>query len=157
MSLRTWIIGLLSRNQGRQLTEFEVLTAKNNGTTLDAIDRAVATKQLKCNHKKGGRAVVRLGRVEFTNGTGSNYAVRKHQIMNGDFWVDCLRCGKKWRPPIRSEYKNDREFYKAVEEYQTAVDYETNNSTSTSLQFSFALNGSRDAGYEYVRKQLANS
>jgi hypothetical protein len=144
----------------RLLSAEEILSAKSKGCTLDAIDRESATQQTKCNHLKGG--VVESLSVEAINhalshGTDHRYAVIKHQHFNGDIWVSCTRCGRKWKPPIRSEYKNDREFYKAVEEYKVAVDFKTDNKMSTSLQFQFWLDGNCSAGHEYVRKQMANS
>jgi hypothetical protein len=58
---------------------------------------------------------------------------------------------------MRSDYRNERAFYRAIEEYEAAVNFPTNNTMSTSIQCAFRLNGSHDAGLEYVRKQLANS
>lgn len=157
MRIRQWIINLLSRGMGRRLTEYEVETAKMQGNVLDAEDRARATYQSKCTHKKGGFWRPRDKGVVYTQGSGSQYAVIKHQHINGDFWIRCLRCGRTWKPPIRADYRNEREFYRAIEEYEAAKNFETNNSTSTSIQCSFRLNGSYDAGLEYIRKQLANS
>ena len=151
------IIELLSRGLGRRLTEQEIETAKIQGNVLDAEDRARATFQSKCNHKKGGIWTRKDGKLTFRSACSNQYSVMKHQHMNGDIWVRCLRCGRQWKPPIRADFRDERFFYRALEEYETAVNFETNNTMSTSVQCSFILNGSRDAGHEYVRKQLANS
>jgi hypothetical protein len=151
------IINFLSRYTGRQLTEFEKLVATNNGYALDGIKRAEATKQAHCTHRKGGYVRKDDSGNIVLNGTGHQYAVIKHQHLNGDMWVECLRCGRKWKPPLRSDFRSDRSFYEAVTDYEEAVAFETNNVTSTSIQFGFRLNGSRTAGHEFVRKQMANS
>lgn len=135
--------------------------AKNAGCVIDAYDRERATNQTQCNHRKGGSVPMQGDSAEIKfgldHGNATQYAVIKHMHLHGDVWVECLRCGRKWKPPIRSEYETEREFYKAIEEYQKAVDFPTNNVTSSSLQFRFALGKNVPAGNEYVRKQLANS
>jgi hypothetical protein len=139
-------------------TPREIAIAKEFGCVLDAEGRAIATKQAKCNHIKGGIwRRISSDRVDFTPGSSGQYAVIKHKHIHGDVWVECLRCGRKWKPPMRKEFKTDREFYKAVEEYEQAVNFPTNNISSSSVICQFRLNGSVDAGTEYVRKQLANS
>jgi len=157
MRIRQWLINLLSRGLGRQLTKREIEHAKVIGNVLDSESRKLATDQSKCSHKKGGVWGKKDGKMTFRSTSSSRYAVMKHQHMNGDVWVRCLRCGKTWKPPIKSDYWNEQSFYRAIEEYETAVAFETNNTMSTSLQCSFRLNGNSDAGLEYVRKQLANS
>jgi len=98
-----------------------------------------------------------IGRA-LRNGNSSQwYAVIKHQHINQDLWVRCQRCGKTWKPPIRASYPTDREFYRAVDEYEWACKLPTNNVTSRSVLCKFRLAGSVDAGTEYVRRQMANS
>jgi hypothetical protein len=146
----------------KQLSAQQVADAKCRGNEIDAYDREKAKIQSKCTHKKGGWVPMQGSSDEIRQalskgGNGSQYAVFKHQHIPGDIWVECLRCGKKWKPPIRTEYETEREFYRAVEEYEKAISFETNNHTSTSVLCQFRLNRSLDAGTEYVRKQLATS
>lgn len=135
--------------------------ARTHGLLVDAEERAIATYRAKCNHHKGGWVKLTSTSQELADailkGDATQYAVIKHQHVNGDIWVSCIRCGKKWKPPIRSDYRTDREYFRAVEEYEQAKEFPTNNRMSTSVQCRFELKGSLDAGHEYVRKQMANS
>jgi len=105
-----------------------------------------------CTHKKGGMASARsLGVLSF-GGNSQYYAVIKHQMINGDIWVRCLRCGRTWAPPVEKNYffnakghsvapvdgRFDKvRFEKAIEDYRRATMFETNNSMSTSVQCRF--------------------
>lgn len=139
-------------------------------------DRAIREKQLKedresqglairqqdstdnyrfsvCTHRKGGTVSNRDARVLSTGGNSNQYAIIKHQMVNGDIWVRCLRCGKTWAPPVeRNFFFNDKglkvapadgtfdkaKFAQAVEDYRRATMFETNNSMSTSVQCRFS-------------------
>jgi hypothetical protein len=105
-----------------------------------------------CTHRKGGKVNARDNRVLHTGGNGEQFAVIKHQMINGDIWVRCLRCGKTWNPPVEKNFFfdakgrnvapadgsfNKAKFDKAVEQYETAVMYPTGNSMSTSVQCRF--------------------
>lgn len=107
-----------------------------------------------CTHKKGGLVSPRDQRVLTTGGNAAQYAVMKHQMINGDIWVRCLRCGRTWAPPIEKNFfynaagRNvapmdgtfDRaRFEKAQAEYNKATQFETNNSTSGSVQCRFSV------------------
>jgi hypothetical protein len=107
---------------------------------------------MHCTHRKGGMASHRDVRVLSQGGNAPQYAVIKHQMINGDIWVRCLRCGRTWAPPVeknfyfdakgRSVAMQDGEFDKArfnaaVEEYKRATMFETNNSMSSSVQCRF--------------------
>jgi hypothetical protein len=115
----------------------------------DAIDKY---QQNKCTHRKGGTASSRDITVLATGGNSNQYAVIKHQMINGDIWVRCLRCGKTWAPPVERNFFFDEtkrsvspadgvfdknRFAAAVEDYKRAVMFETNNSMSTSVQCRF--------------------
>jgi hypothetical protein len=115
----------------------------------DAIDKY---QQNKCTHRKGGTASSRDITVLATGGNSNQYAVIKHQMINGDIWVRCLRCGKTWAPPVERNFFFDEtgrsvspadgvfskeRFVAAVEEYKKATMFETNNSMSTSVQCRF--------------------
>jgi hypothetical protein len=106
-----------------------------------------------CTHKKGGLVSPRDQRVLSTGGNAAQFAVMKHQMINGDIWVRCLRCGKTWNPPIEKNFffnekgrqvapadgTFDRTKYeKAIEEYKRATMFETNNSMSSSVQCRFS-------------------
>lgn len=158
-TLRKLLVYLIEYIDGIQIQEFQRRMAEANGEMLDMIDQERASYQNRCNHMKGG--VVRPSKNSkdiaegLLHGNGSQYSVRKHMMMNRDVWVDCLRCGMKWRPPVRAEFKTDREFYKAVEEYDRAVAFPTNNVMSSSIlcQFTDRKTG-RDANGT-VRKMYA--
>jgi len=105
-------------------------------------------KQNACTHRKGGVVSERDLHVLHTGGNGSQYAVIKHQMINGDMWIRCLRCGKTWLPPVKDNfYFNEKgkcvapkdgkfsqeRFEKAQQEYIKAMQFETNNSPSASV------------------------
>jgi hypothetical protein len=124
-----------------------------NGQVLDnnlAQRRAV---QEQCNHRKGGN-----GLEGFASGQGDDpqYAVLKHQFLNSDVWVRCLRCGKWWKPPVESSFYFDargrevaskdgkfdaEKFAQAKAEYAIALKFPTRNSMSGSYQFKFSDGG----------------
>lgn len=106
-----------------------------------------------CTHRKGGVVTPRDMRVLSTGGNKEQFAVMKHQMINGDIWVRCLRCGKTWSPPVEKNfYFNEREvqvapqdgefdrvkFDKAQKDYLEATMLNTNNSMSTSVQCRFS-------------------
>jgi hypothetical protein len=152
----------------KMITEQQYLDAKMHGYVLDLTERVILTGQTKCNHRKGGVIVraVKDGTDELVTtsrekiaqclnkGTASQYSVMKHQMMNGDWRIRCTRCGKTWTAPIRQEYRNDREFWAALEDYEKAVNYPTNNVSSTSLQFRWRYRDGSD-GSEVPRKAMA--
>lgn len=119
-----------------------------NGATLKQLADGDHIAQSRCNHKKGGNGV---NGVIGGQGDDSQYAVLKHIFANGDMWIRCLRCGKTWKPPVKSQYKNERDFLLAEVDYKTAVNFQTRNVTSGSVQFRFSDNG------EYYRQVTANS
>jgi hypothetical protein len=136
---------------GIQITERQLEMARMLGDTLTRMNATQKGLEGQCSHRKGG--MVRLAgsresiRRGLNSGTGSQYAVRKHQMMNGDIWVDCLRCGKKWRPPVVENFTRKNFFgftvldgaayAAALDEYNTAVKFETNNYMSGSVQCRF--------------------
>jgi hypothetical protein len=129
-----------------------------------------------CTHKKGGVVQPRDMRVLSTGGNGQQYAVIKHQMINGDIWVRCLRCGKTWNPPVKDKFYFDKSgkqvpvligtfdaerFKKAVLEYQRATQFETNNTMSGSVQVRFSRFDEKseqwvDAASDY-REAIANT
>lgn len=126
-----------------------------NGQTLNQNSAAKKAGQQRCNHRKGGN-----GQEGIAKGKGDDpqYAVLKHQMMNGDIWVRCLRCAKTWKPPVKESYYFDstgknvgfadpagkfsqQAFDEALREYQEAVEFPTRNIMSGSVQFRFSDNG----------------
>lgn len=114
-----------------------------NGATLKQIQANDTMSQNRCNHKKGGNGAqgVVLGQ-----GDDSQFSVYKHTFANGDTWVRCLRCGKTWKPPLKSVYAAETDYLKAFVEYQTALNFQTRNVPSSSVAFRFSDNG------EYYRQ-----
>ena len=105
-----------------------------------------------CTHKKGGNVSPTDMKVLHFGGNKEQYAVLKHMMINGDIWVLCLRCGKTWKPPVETSFFFDEKgqncapqdgkfdkvkFEKAQFEYMQAVNFNTNNSMSASVQCRF--------------------
>lgn len=152
-----WLIEVIDR--GKQISEYQRMTAEMHGDCLESIDLATKVYQSGCNHRKGGSVNSKMNSSQLAaalqKGTNSSYCVMKHQIMNGDIWVWCTRCGKKWKPPIREDFKKEKHYLAAVAEYKEAVNFETNNAMSTSLQFRFADRKTGRDATETVRKMMA--
>jgi hypothetical protein len=130
-----------------------------------------------CTHRKGGMASSRDIRCLTRGGNDAGqYAVIKHQMINGDIWVRCLRCSKTWTPPVEINfYFNERgvrvapqdgtfskeAFKKAQQEYIEAVNFPTRNSMSGSVQCRFyyvdAETGKQIDGADKYRENVANS
>jgi hypothetical protein len=123
------------------------------GRTFAQQDATDAYRYRICTHKKGGIVTPRDMRVLTTGGNNIQYAIMKHQMINGDIWVRCLRCGKTWAPPVESNFFFDRagaqvapvdgtfdraKFERARDEYIRATMFETNNSMSGSVQCRFS-------------------
>ena len=112
--------------------------SKTNGATLSALAANAKKTQNRCNHKKGGNGI-----PGYVGGQGndSHYAVMKHTMCWGDVWVRCMRCGKTWKPPVRKFYESEEEYLKDYVEYQAALNFQTNNTGSSSYQFRYSDNG----------------
>src|ERR1035437_3816446 len=106
-----------------------------------------------CTHKKGGVVSQRNMQVLSTGGNSIQYAVLKHQMINGDMWVRCLRCGRTWLPPVKGNFYfnakgkqvapkdgtyDEVKFNETMLAYKRAVNFETNNSPSGSVQCRFS-------------------
>ncbi len=119
------------------------------GRTLAQQRRDDEAKQSVCTHKKGGIVSQRDMSVLSKGGNSQYYAVIKHQMINGDMWVRCLRCAKTWTPPVKENFYfsktgkvvvavkdgtfDEVKFAKACEEYTRACSFETNNTPSGSV------------------------
>jgi hypothetical protein len=126
---------------------------EQQGKVFAAQKREDDAKQNACTHKKGGVVSQRNLQVLSTGGNSPQYAVIKHQMINGDFWVRCLRCGKTWLPPVKDNFYfnakgkqvapvdgtfSQEKFSKAEADYRTAVAFETNNTSSGSVICKFS-------------------
>jgi hypothetical protein len=121
-------------------------TSLTNGATLKQLAQNELAVQKRCNHKKGGNGVAGIIGGQ---GDSPDYAVIKHTFCNGDMWVRCQRCGKTWKPPLLSQYKTVEEYNAASAQYETAKEFQTKNTSSSSTQFRFSDNG---AYYREVTK-----
>lgn len=113
-------------------------TSVTNGETLKANAAEKQKVQKRCNHRKGGN-----GAAGVVGGQGDSldFAVIKHVMLNSDTWIRCQRCGKSWKPPVRNMFASDELYLAAVADYETAKNFPTKNSTSSSYQFRFSDNG----------------
>jgi hypothetical protein len=69
---------------------------------MRAIQMELARRQARqrgCSHRKGG--VAERGAKELPNGTDGVFALLKHQLPSGDWWILCQRCGGEWYPEDR--------------------------------------------------------
>jgi hypothetical protein len=126
---------------------------EQQGKVFTAQRREDDAKQSACTHKKGGVVSQRNLQVLSTGGNSPQYAVIKHQMINGDIWIRCLRCGKTWLPPVKDNYYFNakgkqvapvdgefsvEKFTAAEKAYREAVGFETNNTTSGSVICKFS-------------------
>ena len=126
---------------------------EQQGRTFAQQDATDAYRYRICTHKKGGIVTPRDMRVLTTGGNNVQYAIMKHQMINGDIWVRCLRCGNTWAPPVEKNFFFDAKgkqvapqdgtfdkarFEQAREVYLRATMFETNNSMSGSVQCRFS-------------------
>jgi hypothetical protein len=131
----------------------KAMDREQQGKVFAAQKREDDAKQSACTHKKGGVVSQRNLQVLSTGGNSPQYAVIKHQMINGDFWVRCLRCGKTWLPPVKDNYYfnekgkvvapvdgtfSQEKFDAAVSAYRVAVAFETNNTASGSVICKFS-------------------
>jgi hypothetical protein len=124
---------------------------KSQGRTFAQDDATDRYKWSVCTHRKGGVVSARDMRALTTGGSEDQYAVIKHQMINGDIWVRCMRCGKTWSPPVESNfYFRDGKmvapvdgvfdkdaFTQAQKDYMVACQFPTRNSMSGSVQCRF--------------------
>lgn len=139
---------LAERELKRETNRQKALT---NGQTLKQIESNEKAHQKKCNHRKGGNGAAG---VVGGKGDSTDYAVIKHTFAHGDTWVRCQRCGKTWKPPVKSQYTNsetskfdDYGFESAMRIYENALEFQTKNITSAGVPFRFSDDG------EHYREQ----
>jgi len=103
--------------------------------------------QERCNHRKGGNGAQGLLTGQ---GDSSDYAVIKHMMANGDWWIHCLRCHKWWIPPMESDFETAAGYEGAFKEYQAALNFPTKNIPSKSVTFGWG----KGVGKSYFREQM---
>lgn len=144
---------LRSQIADRELTDKQaMLDRASQGKTFAQQDATDKYNWGVCTHRKGGTASSRDVRCLTTGGNDAGqFAVIKHQMINGDIWVRCLRCARTWMPPVEKNFyfKNgvivaqadgtfDRAAFDAARaEYKLAVAFPTRNSMSGSVQCRF--------------------
>lgn len=124
------------------------MKARTNGQTIAQINRDKKIVQERCTHRKGGEGA---HGVIGGQGMSEYYAIFKHTMANGDMWITCLRCGKRWKPPVRSAYTTQAQFDAALAEYELAKRFLTTNKPSGSSMFKWSDDG------DYYRQLTANS
>lgn len=145
---------LKARLAEREIQEKQIQEDRASQGRTFAQQEATDTYRFRiCTHRKGGNVTTRDMRVLSTGGNNVQYAIMKHQMINGDIWVRCLRCGKTWAPPVEINFFFDAagkrvapqdgnfdrvKFERAREEYERATMMETNNSMSGSVQCRFS-------------------
>jgi hypothetical protein len=142
------IVDLNERLQERQVQrENKLQRSITNGQTLIQLRNIKKQVQNRCNHRKGGNGAEG---VIGGQGDDNQYAVLKHKFANSDTWVRCLRCGKTWKPPVRTPKYGppltEEEYIKQYTEYQTALQFPTRNVPSGGITFGFSDQG------EYYRE-----
>jgi hypothetical protein len=117
--------------RAKQQNLLDQTRAKSMATRQFLAQRAAI--QAHCNHRKGGQGVPAVIHGE---GTSAMYAVAKHMLPNGLWWVLCTRCGKEWHPENPFNVENGRIVpVKATPGWQEAVNYPTDNTPSRSSTF----------------------
>ena len=171
------IKSLKSNIADRELSDKQAqLDRQQQGQTFAQQDATDRYNWSQCTHRKGGMASARDVRCLTTGGNDAGqYAVIKHQMINGDIWVRCLRCGKTWSPPIERNFffrngvvvaQQDGTFDKvkfeaAKVEYMQAVQFPTRNGTSGSVQCRFSTydpqSGKQVDAADIYRERLAST
>lgn len=168
---------LRSRISDREIKEKQVQEDRaQQGRTFAQMKATDEYRFKVCTHRKGGVVTPRDTRVLTTGGNKEQFAVIKHQMINGDIWVRCLRCGKTWSPPVEKNFFFDRagrqvapqdgdfnraKFEQAEVDYIQATMFNTNNSMSTSVQCRFSTfdreSGKLIDAADIYRENLSNT
>jgi len=125
---------LISKQQERE--------AQDRGVCLEETALVTARRRLTCTHRKGGTitnlaAPLATISKQLLSGDSCQFAVIKHQLMNGDWFIRCMRCGTKWVRPIRKQYKTELDYLLAVKEYDDMVKCPTSGASSGSILVRF--------------------
>lgn len=88
-------------------------------------------------------------------GNDVNYSVIKHTLPTNQKFIRCTRCGKTWKPvsPLDFDMKSatGKAAYEAAKaEYQRAVDFNTDNSESSSITFQHTSDDNNVTAQKFV-------
>jgi hypothetical protein len=108
----------------------KIARARINGHTLEALKLARNKIQSNCNHRKGGMMDFEVG-IFPGDGDDPQFALAKHQLPDGSWFIKCLRCGKEWKEGDIN--------------YERALNAPTRNVSSTSIQFMTQSRHDREA------------
>lgn len=126
-----------------------------NGRELVKTARDQELVQKSCAHRKGGRGGVPGGLLK---GTDVNYSVIKHVLPINQMWIRCTRCGKTWKPVYREDFAVGDEgtiaFEKAKNDYNWAVDANTDNQTSSSITFTHSSDDDNKSAKKFVHDTM---
>lgn len=125
----------LADRQNKRSTKSQEYLSRGRELAKTARDHDAV--QSACHHKKGGRGNMPGG---FLRGNDVNYSVIKHTLPTNQIWIRCTRCGKTWKnvSPLDYDLKTaeGKEAFEAAKiEYQKALDFNTDNSPSSSITF----------------------
>jgi hypothetical protein len=119
----------------------EIAFAKMYGNVLQKERELRCTQREECTHRKGGMIYIMRDRSllgSYRKGDSEQFAVLKHQLMNGDWFIRCFRCSKTWVKPIRSKfpkgYYGDSQFAFAEAEYKDMILAPTIGCMSSAIQ-----------------------
>ena len=117
--LREQVETMRANRQRKQLSHAQV------ENELEIGKRNQRNREANCTHRKGGMG------LEGVHGKGNDpqYAVVKHQLPLGDWFIVCQRCGKEWR---KSDPDNGG---KPTKGYDDALAFPTDNQPSGSSLF----------------------
>jgi hypothetical protein len=94
--------------------------------TFAANERNEAARRAVCRHRKGGK-----NKEGFLNGSDNFYSVIHHTYPTGQLVVMCTRCQNEWKkPPLELRKSDPKEYRRLMEEYQTALNWPTDNEPS---------------------------
>ena len=128
---------MTARKEFNDINAYLSYLAKAHGTMLTQMAQAQEKRTQGCDHRKGGKVTyttegaptVQRSRPTAQSSRSkkrrrasspSCYAVIHHTFANGDVWVTCLHCGKRWKP--------------GHEGYREALVFPTNNRPSGAVQ-----------------------
>lgn len=143
----------LAERQLKRKSRDSVFRGHGQNLKQEAINRR--SKQELCNHRKGGDGAQG---VIGGQGDDTQYCIMRHIMGNGDIWVRCLRCGKTWKYPVKSEYDTQQSYDAALAEYNAALKFPTRNHTSGTHTFSWGMvqnsKGKLEGGPEFYREKM---
>ena len=118
----------VAKIRSERASKLSQVQQRNNATKSFLAQREA--QQNRCNHRKGGRGA---GDVIEGKGNAAEYAVIKHRLPHGAYFVLCLRCSKEWHPDTTRIGGTPE-----TPGYAEALNFPTDNTASGSSTFNFA-------------------